>query len=59
MTLQKICLFPLCLSGSTFAWFSSLPTNSIITWAILEMQFHKYFFAGAYEMKLTDLTAVK
>lgn len=36
-----------------------LPANSIITWADLEKQFHKYFFAGVQEMKLTDLTTVK
>jgi hypothetical protein len=55
----KIHLFPLSLSGSAFAWFSSLPVNSIITWADLEKQFHKYFFTGICKMKLTDLTAVK
>jgi hypothetical protein len=27
--------------------------------ADLEKQFHKYFFAGVQETKLTDLTAVK
>ena len=40
-------------------WFSSLPPNSILTWADLEKQFHKYFFAGVQEMRLTDLTVVK
>ena len=54
----KICLFPISLSGSAFAWFSYLLANSIITWANLEKQFHKYF-AGVHEIKLTDLTAVK
>ena len=47
------------MSGSTFVWFSSLPPNSILTWADLEKQFHKYFFAGVQEMRLTDLTVVK
>jgi hypothetical protein len=55
----KIHLFSLSLSGSAFAWFSSLLANCIITWADLEKKFHKYFFAGVQEMKLTDLTAVK
>jgi hypothetical protein len=32
----KICLFSLSLSGSALAWFSSLPANSIVTWADLE-----------------------
>ena len=55
----RIRLFPLSLSGSAFAWFSSLPPNSILIWADLEKQFHKYFFAGVQEMRLTDLTVVK
>jgi hypothetical protein len=54
----RIHLFPLSLSGSAFAWFS-LPANSIIMWADLEMQFHKYFFVGVHELKLTDLTVVR
>ncbi|RLM75595.1 uncharacterized protein C2845_PM15G01660 [Panicum miliaceum] len=52
----KIFLFPLSLSRLAFAWFASLPANSIITWADLEKQFHKYFLQ---EMKITDLTAVR
>jgi hypothetical protein len=40
----KICLFPFFLPGSAFAWFSSLPANSIITGADLEKRFHKHFF---------------
>ena len=55
----RIRLFPLSLSGSAFAWFTSLPPNSIITWADLEKQFHKYFFAGVHEMKITDPMAIK
>ena len=56
---RKIFLVPLSLSGSAFAWFSSLPRNYILIWADLEKQLHKYFFAGVHEMKLTDLTEVK
>ena len=55
----KIRLFPLSLSGSAFAWFSLLVANSIIMWADLVKQFHKYFFAGVQEMKIMDLTIVK
>ena len=55
----RIRLFPLSLSGSVFAWFTSLPPNSIITWADLEKHFHKYFFAGVHRMKITDLTVIK
>ena len=59
MDALKIRLFPLSLFESAFAWFFSLPANSIITWPDLENQFHKYFFTGVHEMKLTDLTAVR
>ena len=55
----KVRLFPLSLFGLTFAWFSSLPPNSILIWADLEKQFHKYFFAGVHEMKPADLTEVR
>nr|ABB47451.1 retrotransposon protein, putative, unclassified [Oryza sativa Japonica Group] len=55
----KVRLFPLILSGSTFTWFSSLPNNSIQSWADLEKQFHKYFYSGVHEMKLSDLTAIR
>jgi hypothetical protein len=51
----RVQLFSSSLSRSTFTWFISLPPNSIITWADLEKQFHKYFFTGIHEKKLTDL----
>jgi hypothetical protein len=47
------------LSGSAFTWFISLSPNSIITWADLEKQFHKYFFAGIHEKKLTNLVKLR
>jgi hypothetical protein len=47
------------LSRSAFTWFISLPPNSIITWTDLEKQFHKYFFAGIHEKKLTDLVKLR
>jgi hypothetical protein len=47
----RVRLFSSSLSGSVFTWFISLPPNYIITWADLEKQFHKYFFAGIYEKK--------
>ena len=55
----RVRLFPLSLSGSVFTWFSSLPYNSINSWADLEKQFHSYFYSGIHEMKLSDLTAIK
>lgn len=56
---QRVRLFRLSLSGSAFTWFSSLPYGSINSWADLEMQFHRYFYSGVHEMKLSDLTAIK
>jgi hypothetical protein len=32
----KLRIFPLCLSGTMFTWFTSLAPNSIFTWAQLE-----------------------
>jgi len=31
----------------------------VITWADLEKQFHKYFFSGVNEKKITDLVKLK
>ena len=55
----RVRLFPLSLSGLAFTWFSSLPYNSVQSWADLDKQFHSYFYSGNHEMKLSDLTAVK
>jgi hypothetical protein len=55
----RVRLFSSFLSGSAFTWFISLPPNSIITWADLEKQFHKYFFTGIHEKKLTDLVKLR
>jgi hypothetical protein len=55
----RVRLFSSSLSGSAFTWFISLSPNSIITWADLEKQFHKYFFAGVHEKKLTDLVKLR
>ncbi|RLN16563.1 putative retrotransposon gag protein [Panicum miliaceum] len=55
----RVCLFSLSLSGSAFQWFTTLPPNSIVTWADLEKQFHKYFCAGVHKMKLSDLTSLR
>jgi hypothetical protein len=47
------------LTGTTFAWFSSLAPNSIDSWDQLEQKFHDHFFSGSYQLKLTDLTSVR
>jgi len=55
----RVRLFSSSLSGSAFTWFISLPPNSVITWADLEKQFHKYFFSGVHEKKITDLVKLE
>ena len=55
----RVRLFSSSLSGPAFAWFTSLPANSIQSWEDLEKQFHGYFFSGIHEMKITDLTSLK
>ena len=55
----RVRLFSSSLSGSVFTWFISLPSNSIITWADLEKQFHKYIFSRVHEKKITDLVRLR
>ena len=55
----RVRLFSSSLSGSAFMWFISLPPNSVITWADLEKQFHKYLFARVHEKKLTDFVRLR
>ena len=55
----KLRLFSLSLSGNAFTWFTSLPANSIHTWAQLEQKFHDYFHTNETELKLSDLTSVR
>ena len=47
------------LSGPAFTWFTSLPANSIGTWAELEQKFHSYFFMGTNEKKMVDLMSLR
>jgi len=55
----RVRLFSSSLSGSAFTLFISLPPNSVITWADLEKQFHKYFFSRVHEKKITDLVRLR
>jgi hypothetical protein len=55
----KVRLFSLSLTGTAFAWFSSLAPNSIDSWDQLEQKFHDHFFSGSYQLRLTDLTSVR
>nr|ABA94571.1 retrotransposon protein, putative, unclassified [Oryza sativa Japonica Group] len=48
----RVRFFSLSLTGSSFTWFSSLPSNSIRGCADLVKQFHVYFFVGIDELKL-------
>jgi hypothetical protein len=54
----KVRLFSLSLTGTDFAWFSSLAPGSIISWDMLERKFHDHFYSGI-QLKLTDLTSVR
>jgi len=55
----RVRLFSLSLSGSVFAWFTTLLANSILYWADLERQFHQFFNSGITELKLTILTGLR
>ena len=55
----RVRLFSLSLYGSVFAWFTTLPANSILYWADLERQFHQFFYSGITKLKLTDLTGLR
>jgi hypothetical protein len=55
----KVRLFSLSLTGTTFAWFSSLAPGFIISWDMLECKFHNQFYSGSIQLKLTDLTSVR
>jgi hypothetical protein len=55
----KVFLFSLYLTGTAFAWFSSLAPNFIYSWDQLEKKFHDHFFSRSYQLRLTDLTSVR
>jgi hypothetical protein len=59
-SVEALCvrLFSLSLTGTTFAWFSSLPVHFIYGWEPLERKFHGHFYSGTSEAKLADLTLV-
>jgi len=55
----RVRLFSLSLTGTAFAWFSSLAPSSIYGWEPLERKFHEHFYSGSNEAKLLDLTSVR
>ena len=56
---MKVRNFPLSLTSTTFAWFTSLPSCSIGSWAELEEKFHNHFYNGAHETRLSHLASVR
>jgi hypothetical protein len=55
---MKIHNFPLSLTGTAFAWFTSLPACSIGSWAELEEIFYSHFCTGVHETILSHLASV-
>jgi hypothetical protein len=49
----------LSLTGTAFAWFSSLPAHSMYGWEPLERKFLEHFYSGTSEAKLADLASVR
>jgi hypothetical protein len=56
---MKVRNFPLSLTGTTFAWFTSLPACSIGSWAKLEEKFHSHFYTCVHETSLSHLASVR
>jgi hypothetical protein len=55
----RVRLFSLSLTGTAFAWYATLPPNSILSWGDLEQKFHDHFFSGDYELELVDSVALR
>jgi hypothetical protein len=55
----RVRLFLLSLTGTAFAWYATLPHNSIFSWRDLEQKFYDHFFSGDYELDLIDLAALR
>jgi hypothetical protein len=55
----RVRLFSLSLTGTAFAWYATLPPNSISSWGDLEQKFHDHFFSGDYELDLVDLVSLR
>ena len=56
---MKVHNFSLSLTGIAFAWFTSLPSCSIGSWAELEEKFHDHFYNGVHETRLFHLTSIR
>ncbi|XP_075491134.1 uncharacterized protein LOC142529477 [Primulina tabacum] len=54
----KLRLFPNSLTGTAFAWYASLPRNSVMNWQEMERQFHIQFYITEPEVCIADLSRV-
>ena len=52
-------LFPSSLTGQAFAWYSSLPPNSLNLWAELEDKFQTQFSCTDLRVSITDLARLR
>ena len=48
-------LFPSFLTGQALAWYSSLPPNSLSSWAELEDKFQTHFSRTDLRVSIADL----
>ncbi|XP_058760054.1 uncharacterized protein LOC131633361 [Vicia villosa] len=55
----RIKYFPSSLTKNAFTWFTTLPLNSIDTWAHLERMFHEQFYMGQTNISLKELASIK
>ncbi|CAJ2662058.1 unnamed protein product [Trifolium pratense] len=51
--------FPNSLTKNAFTWFTTLPPNSIHSWAQLERTFHEQFYMGQTKISLKELASKK
>ena len=47
------------LTKNAFTWFTTLPPQSVHTWAQLERLFHEQFYMGQSKISLKELASVK
>jgi hypothetical protein len=55
----RVRLFSLSLTDTAFAWYATLPPNSINFWEELERKFQIHFFSGEHELELAELASVR
>lgn len=54
----KLRLFPNSCTRAAFTWYGSLLRNSLLTWQVLERQFHTHFFKIELENCIVELSIV-